>query len=64
MDKLLKSPNSPNTVFVSLTAVSLTAIAEELDPRAVGRVSTVLRGTPIVVISKTANCNPIDVKLV
>ena len=52
MDKLLKSPHSTHIVWVVLIVVGLVAIVEVLAPRAV---SSVLGGTPIIVVSKTAN---------
>jgi hypothetical protein len=49
---LFKTPNSPNIVVVVLIVVVLVTIVEILFPRIV---AIVLRRTPIVVISKTAN---------
>ena len=49
---LLKSPNGPHIECGVLTVDVLVAIGEALEPR---EVSIVLRGTPIVVTSKTAN---------
>ncbi len=48
----MKIPDRPNTVVVVLVVVVLVAIVEVLFP---GVVATVLRRTPIVVGSKTAN---------
>ena len=52
MDKLLKSPHSTHIVWEVLKVVALGAIGEVLVPR---DVRIVLGGTPIVVVSKTAN---------
>ena len=49
---LFKTPNSANIVVVVLIVVVLVTIVEILFPRIV---VIVLRRTPIVVISKTAN---------
>jgi hypothetical protein len=49
---LFKTPNSTHIVCVVLIVVVLVAIVEVLVPRVV---VIVLGGTPIVVISKTAN---------
>ena len=61
MDKLLKSPNSPHIVCAALIVEVLVASGEVLEPRVV---STVLRGTPILVTSETANCGFLQVYLV
>ena len=53
MDKLLKSPNSPNSsveVGPVLPALALASIVELIYPRIV---NTVLSRAPIIVISKT-----------
>jgi len=49
---LFKIPDSPNPFVVVLIVVVLVAIVEILVPRVV---SIVLRRTPIVIISETAN---------
>ena len=62
MDKLLKSPNSANIeVGVGLKGVALVAIVEVLVPRVVG---LGFGGTPIVVVSKTANHRFLQIQLV
>ena len=58
----LESPNSTHTaVVVVLNAAVLEATDEILSPRIV---ATVLRRTPIVVTSKTANSNSVYIQLV
>jgi len=49
---LFKTPNRPDVIVVVLIVVEQIAIVEVLSPRVV---SIVLRRTPIVVVSKTAN---------
>ena len=57
-EKWLKSPDSANPVIIEIGAAALAPITEILDPRIV---VIVLRRTPIVGISKTANLNLIKI---
>jgi len=61
--KLLKSPDSTHMVWAILVVATLGAIGEVLCPCTVD-IETIIAGTPIEVISKTANCYFIYIKLV
>ncbi len=61
IDKLLKSPHSPNIVFVALVVVELLATTEALFPRVV---NIVLGGTPIEAIYKAANRILVHIKAI
>ena len=59
--KLLKSPNRTDTARAALVVVILVAIEEVPGP---GALAAALRGTPIVVTTKTANRCPIYIQFI